>query len=223
MKKLRVFLIALSCLTLLGICTACPVPAASAKKYRNELVKVKIKGSDPKDYNYYFYDKKGKKLKSAWKKVKVKGKYRKFYFGKNGKAYKAKKVQGFKNNVIVKKVKGVQYGFDANGYLVSGLFVTAGFDGGKLYYFDQKGRVDKAVTSKLQKAAKQGADAETLKDLLKKYAGKKKNSYTTTVCTLFNGVEPKSAAVDQYAGFEAQYFLMPDDSEIVYLVVGTLS
>lgn len=220
MKKTRGFILILCCLLMLGALAACPVQAAAT--YKNELVKVKIKGSSPKDYNYYYYNKKGKKLKNTWKKVKVKGKTRKFYFGKNGKAYKAEKDASFKYNVAVKKIKGTKYGFDTNGYLVNGLYVSAGFGTGKMYYFSKTGKLNASVTAALQKAAKQGADSAVLRRLMKKYAGKPKKTYTTDVCTTFEGVEPLSATVDQYGSFEVQYFLMPDDREVVYMVAGAL-
>lgn len=223
MKKVRCLLILMSCLMLFGLCCAGPAEAASPKTYKNQLVKEQIKGAKPKDYNYYYYKKNGKKLKSAWKTLRVKGKSRKFYFGKNGKAYKAAKKTGFKNNVAVKKIKGVQYGFDTNAYLVTGLQVTAGFDDGVIFYFDNNGRLDSAVTEELRKAAAQGAPAEPLRALMKQYAGKMKDSYTVTVCTVFNGVQPEDATVEQYDGFDVQYYRMPDNSEIVYQVLGTLS
>ena len=223
MKRFRVLLTVIICVLGLGLCAAVPVCAAAKKTYRNRLVKVKIKGSHPTDYNYYYYNKKGKKLKNAWKKVKVGGKKKKLYFGKSGKAYKAAKTAAFKYNVAVKKVKGVQYGFGTDGGLLTGIYVSAGFDDGKFYYFNKSGKLNKAVTEKLQKAAAQGSDAKTLRTLLKKYAGKPKSTFTTNACTLYEDVMPESVTVERYSRFEAQYYTMPDGSEIVYVAAGLLS
>ena len=222
MKRNRFLIALLVCFLCAGMMTAVPVSAA-AKTYKNKLVKVKIKGSSPKDYNYYFYKKNGKKLKKAWKTIKVKGKKQKFYFGKNGKAYKAKKVKSFKYNVVTKKIKSVTYGFGVDAYLLKGLYVGPGFNNtGKIYYFDQKGVLDQDVSSEITNAAKTESDSAELRKLLDRYAGKPKKVYTTSVCTLVDGVEPKYTTVEQYGTFEVQYYMMPDDRELVCAMVGAL-
>ena len=222
MKRRRFLIVLLVCLLCAGMAAAVPVSAA-AKTYKNKLVKVKIKGSSPKDYNYYFYKKNGKKLKKAWKTIKVKGKKQKFYFGKNGKAYKAKKVKSFKYNVAVKKIKSVKYGFGTDAYLLKGLYVGPGFNNsGKIYYFSQKGVLDQDVSSEIKAAAKTYSDSAELRKLLARYAGNPKKVTTTNACTLVNGVEPKHMSVETYSTFEVQYLMMPDGKELVYNVVGAL-
>ena len=222
MKRRRFLIVLLVCLLCAGMAAAVPVSAA-AKTYKNKLVKVKIKGSSPKDYNYYFYKKNGKKLKKAWKTIKVKGKKRKFYFGKNGKAYKAKKVKSFKYNVAVKKIKSVKYGFGTDAYLLKGLYVGPGFNNsGKIYYFNQKGILDEDVSSEIKDAAKTESDSAELRKLLSRYAGKPKKVSTTNACTRVKDVEPKSMTIEEYGTFEAQYYTMPDGQELVCALVGAL-
>ena len=213
-------LLKLICLSFLIIFALSIATEASEKKvYKNQLVEVQIKKSNPKDYNYYYYNKKGKKVKNTWKKVKS----AKYYFGKNGKAYKAKKVKFFKENVIVKKIKGVSYGFDANAHLVSqGVYVTAGYKNSQVYYFDKKGKVNAEITQKIKTASKQGSDSKELRQLLATYAGKPVKTYDADICMLYNGVEPKKAIIEQFKHFEVQYFVMPDNTEIVYLIQGKM-
>lgn len=190
--------------------------------YRDKLVRVKVKGSSPVEYDYYYYDKNGKKLKNAWKTIKRGGKSYRYYFGADGRAYRASADPAFKYNVTVRKIGGVKYGFNTTGLMVTGIAVTANLDGGTLYYFGSNGKFSEAITKQLRQAAKRGSSSAKLRSLLKKYEGKEQSSYTSNVCSIYNGVQPLRANVSRYHRFEVQYYEMPGGKEIVYLVIGAL-
>lgn len=224
MKRIRAALLCIM-LMLLTTAFAATVPAAAPAGtggHRNELVKVRIKGSSPADYHIYYYDRNGKRVKNTWKKLTVNGKTRRLYFGSSGKALKAKADSIFKYNVAVKTVQGKKYGFDANGCLLTGLTMSAGFGTGRFYYFNKDGTLNASVTKAFQNAAEKGADSAALRKLVKQYAGKPGHTYTTSVCTEIDGVVPLQAVVMQYKSFEVQYFSMPGDKEIVYMATGAM-
>ena len=114
MKRLKTVLL----LLMLSFCiqiTAAPgtVNAAGATVKKTGLVKQKGK---------YFYYQKGKKLKSQWKTVTVKGKKYRYYFGKDGAAY-AGKVKYGEKVPAVKKIGKATYAFDCNGRMLKGIQV----------------------------------------------------------------------------------------------------
>lgn len=193
-----------------------------AASYRNKLVKVGIKGSDPADYDYYYYDANGKKLTNAWKTIRQGGNNYRFYFGKNGKACKAKKDGTFKYNVAIHTIKGIKYGFDVNGRMVTGVWINASFDRPYFYYFNADGKFNAARSQALRTAAKKGAPASGLKNLLKKYVGKPKSTLRSGACTIYKGQEPLYATIVRYQRLEIQYYKMPDGKEIVYIAIGAL-
>ena len=80
-----------------------------------------------KKNKYYFY-KKGKPLKNKWKTIKVDGKKYRFYFGKNGAAYRAGSLYLNAYNVKVYKIGGKKYGFDSNSHRVAaGIYVDGSY------------------------------------------------------------------------------------------------
>lgn len=165
MKRWKRVLLFLLCLMMLqapilsdytGI-TATTVQAAT----KNGLVK--------KGKNYYYY-KKGKMVKNAWKTVKttVNGKtvkYR-YYFGKNGKAYRATTSYNCTYNVVIKKVNGKKYGFDTKGRLAAGVYADEEKTAENLYYFNAKGVYNAKKTKALNAVAKEGGDLAALVALL---------------------------------------------------------
>lgn len=220
MKKIKMLVVSIIAVMLMGS-MALPVMAA-AKSYKNELVKVKIKGSDPVDYNIYYYDKSGNKVKNAWQKVEINGVEKTFYFGNNGKAYKAPANKSFKYDVITRVINGKRYGFDMNGYLLTGLHMSAGFGTGKFHYFNKDGTMNNIVTRAFRNAAAQGADSAKLQQLIRTYEGKPKETIKTNVCTRLDDVDPLYGTIVKYKRFEVQYFMMPGNKEVVYIAVSTL-
>lgn len=163
MKKWKKLLIFVLCLMLVQVPV---VTVSSTKTVQAATVKKGLK----KERGQYYYYKNGKKVTNKWVTVKVKEKgktvsYR-YYFGKNGAAYKAVKSFGSYNNVVVKKIKGVRYGFNARGRMAKGVYVNGG--NLRFYAFTKKGVYDAKTTSALRKASKEGADATTLRKLLGK-------------------------------------------------------
>ena len=95
-------LITLAVTAVLFICIACMGAGSVHAAEKNGLV-TKASGS------IYYYQK-GKLLKNAWKTVTIKKKKYKYYFGKNGAAYKAPaNLFGF-YNVKVFKIGKAKYG-----------------------------------------------------------------------------------------------------------------
>jgi len=132
------------CLAVSVICT--PVTAQAAAK----------KGLVKKGSNYYYY-KKGKKITNKWKKIKQDGVKYKFYFGKKGKAYKAKSLTNKAYNVKLFKIKGKKYGFDnkarrvivdASAGKAAGVYVD---NKNKIYVFNKKGIYDSKASKALRK------------------------------------------------------------------------
>lgn len=141
-------------------------------------VEAAVKSGLKKEKKQYYYYVKGKRVKNTWKTVKVKSKGKKvsyrYYFGKNGAAYKGKKSNGV---VIpaVKRIKGKYYGFSNTGRMVKGTYYIKN----KLYSFSSKNGVYNAsATKKLRNAAVRGKDAKTLRKLLGKPAKTKTYSYS---------------------------------------------
>lgn len=101
------------------------------------------KGLVKKGGKYYYY-KSGKMVRNTWKTVKK----NRYYFGKNGAAYKAAKPFDGTYNVKICKIKGKKYGFDAKSHLVAeGTYVD---DRSRIWVFTGKGRLDDAKTAELR-------------------------------------------------------------------------
>ena len=179
MKKCKKILILVLCLLMVQIpvLTVSPAETVQAATVKSGLKKEKGK--------YYYYEK-GKKVQNTWKTIKTKENGKtvscRYYFGKNGAAYAAGKSYG-KYNVAVKKIKGVQYGFDTRGRLVKGIYVSG--DNMKFYAFTKKGVYDSKKSSALRKAAKYGADAAALRKLL----GKPLKETTSDSCMTIPGTD----------------------------------
>lgn len=163
MKKIKIFLLALVVVFCFQVSAGMAPEAAqvqAAASQKSGLVKVKKK---------YFYYKKGKKVKNKWVNVKIKGKTKRYYFGKTGAACTG-----------VKKIKGNVYCFNAKAQMLKSSWYKKtyylGEDGkaytgiwtvdGKLYAFAGNGKKDAAKTELLQKCSVQGTDLAELKKLI---------------------------------------------------------
>lgn len=134
---------------------------------------------------YYFYNKKGEKVKNTWKNIKVKGTTYRYYFGKNGAAYAGKNEYGEKIPAI-KTIGGKKYAFDTAAHMLKGARVIRG----KFYVFaGTNGRLNTAKTNAVRKAARYGKDVTPVLKLLKKYGIRPvKTKYFTDSC-YGNGVD----------------------------------
>lgn len=211
MKKCKKILMLVLCLLMVQ------VPVLTVPHTETVQAATVKKGLQKEKGKYYYY-KNGKKAQNTWKTIKIKenGKtvsYR-YYFGKNGAAYAAGKSTG-KYNVVVKKIKGVQYGFDTRGRLVKGVYVNGG--NLRFYAFTKKGVYDAKKTSALRKAAQNGADASALRALL----GKPIKETTMDSCMTIPGTDiPLIDVILTYSTFTVSVGRYPDGSkEIVYGVI----
>lgn len=191
-KTGRLGMLFLCCLMLLTM--ACAVEARAAK---NGLVTSKGKT--------YFYQN-GKKLKNQWKSQTKNGKKVWYYFGKDGAAYKAKKVAGMSKNIVVKTIGGKKYGFDRNGYRVSGTYSTPE---GQVYHFAKNGKLDKTTTQKYRKALKYLGDAKKIR----KYWGKPKKTAKSSSCFGEGGT-------DLWLTYDNVYLLIYEDPKGKQQVLG---
>lgn len=128
--------------------------------------------------NYYYY-KGTKKAVNAFVNVKFKNSSGKtytnrYYFGKNGAAYKGKKDSMGTVIPVVKKIGSYYYGFDASARMITGTYVV----NEKFYAFASNGRLNKTTTNKLRAASKYKANAATLRSLL----GKPQKTVTSDSC-----------------------------------------
>lgn len=206
MKRWIRILLPLLCLTFLSAAvfqTAAPVTAEAAS----------VKSGLKKENGNYYYYQSGKKIKNTWKTVKVRknGKtvsYR-YYFGKNGAAYKGTKTLG-ELDLAFKKINGKYYGFNASAQMLKGTYVKRSSTGrAQFYVFNSKtGVYDSAKTKKLRTASKYEKNAAALRKLLGKPAktvkldscyGSGKDLllyYTNFIVTLYRSPSGKEIVLD---------------------------
>ena len=153
-----------------------------------------------------YYVENGKAVLNSWKTVTDESGKFKYYFGKNGKAYKAESFEGMRSTkVVLKTVKGKKYGFDENGHMAKGLWSTET----KLVYFNKKtGVYNKKTSKKYQKAVKRGKTSKKLLKNLKKVFGKPKKTKKTNSCNPFDledgeGITGKK--LKSYKGYTLTY------------------
>ena len=173
MKKWKKFLIPAMCLFLVQ--APASVSASAAISREANICKVSDENIQPaaasssrvkkvvmKNGRYYLYQGKTKK-KNCW--YTYKG--RTFYFGnKDGSAYAAPRLDGFKQNIIVKQIGKYKYGFNRYGAKVtSGVYANSK---GRAYYFSPKGILNEKKSSQINKAAEYGESGKTLRKLLGK-------------------------------------------------------
>lgn len=127
-------------------------------------VQAAVKKGLKKEKGKYYYYVRGRKVKNTWKSVKIKNKkthkkvtYR-FYFGKNGAAYKGGSKWG-ESYLTIKTIKGKKYGFDKYSHMVKGDYVSKG----KFWCFNSKtGKYDAKRTQKLRSVSKEHSSATAL-------------------------------------------------------------
>lgn len=180
----------------------------------------KIKGLWKIGSDYYYFNSKGKLQKNKWKslkgtytkiknakkgttkKVKAAGTF-KFYFDKNGKAYRAGN-QGT-TQIKVKTIKSKKYGFDELGHMATGIRATMA---GKAYFFDNKGVCDKEKTAELQKITKNNYRSAALMDEILTAFGQPKSIENTDACDYFDlpaGMELDDPNMPTYTGYILKY------------------
>ena len=156
-------------------------------------------------FDLYYYVA-GKPVVNKWVTVKEKkGKFR-YYFGKDGKAYKAASIKGMRTTKVqIRTVKGKKYGFDENGHRVKGLWST----GEKLAFFSKKNGVyNKKVTKKYQKVVKYGKTSPDMIKTIKKVFGKPKKIKETNSCNPFDITDGSGFSGDtlkKYKGYTCTY------------------
>ena len=127
-------------------------------------VQAAVKKGLKKEKGKYYYYVRGRKVKNTWKSVKIKNKkthkkvtYR-FYFGKNGAAYKGGSKWG-EPYLAIKTIKGKKYGFDKYSHMVKGDYVSKG----KFWCFNSRtGKYYAKRTQKLRSASKEHSSAAVL-------------------------------------------------------------
>lgn len=128
-----------------------------------------VKKGLKKEGKYCYYYAKGQRVKNAWKTVKG----RKYYFGRNGRAYAAPnmKSQDYTKNIIVKKIGKYSYGFDNKGRMVKSGYYNDPQKYDKngntmTYYFNKKGRLQTKQSKAIRKAGDYRADAAAVRAIL---------------------------------------------------------
>ena len=177
MKKWKKIVLALLvvCLCQTGAVTLIPAVSVEAAAVKNGLknengklyyyengVKVKQQLVRISDTRIYYFGKDGSAVVNAFKTLKENGTKYSFYFGANGKAVVAKKLYGQERNFVLKKIKGVYYGFDTSAHRIKGMWVNSK---GVLYAFNANGTYNASKT-------------KTYRAAIKKYRGKKPTSDT---------------------------------------------
>lgn len=132
-----------------------------------------------KENGKYYYYVGAKKAVNTFKTVKIQGSGKKvysikYYFGKSGAAYQGKYDMFGTNVPTVKKIGSYYYGFNASARMISGIYVI----NDKFYAFASNGRLNTTTTNKLRAAAKEKANASTLRKLL----GKPQKTITSDSC-----------------------------------------
>lgn len=175
MKKIRKILIAVLCMLLaagpLQMAAQPVIVEAAPLKTISKVVR------DKKTQKIYPADSKGKRIKltNCWARLKSNTSVR-YYFGKDGAAYAAKKISGVKYNFITKKIGSYYYGFNTSGRMIKGTYCSVY---GKLYYFSTKtGRYDKNTTKKYRAAVGYRKNAATAR----KYFGRPGKTAKSSTC-----------------------------------------
>ena len=165
------------------------------------------------------YYKGGKPITSQWKKAKENGTAYWFYFGKDGKAYRASKKVGFQNNIVVKTIAGVRYGFDIYGHRLRGLYANAS-PRGKFYFFTSKGVYNPSRTLTYRKLSTAGTSSARLRKAL----GQSLKTETGETCILAPSGGMYTYVLEHYENFTVQYNVDPGTKkEVVYSVYANIA
>lgn len=161
---------------LLVLCFLLTVSAAAfAQPAKAEAAK---KNGPARKNGKYYYLKDGVPVKNCGKKINGYN----YFFGEDGAAYAAPKMSGMSRNIVVKTVKGKQYGFDVKGRAVTGVWMTAE---GELYCFNKNGVMNEKATRKYRKALEYMTDATAIR----KYLGKPLKTWKSVSCFQDGGTD----------------------------------
>ena len=212
LKKIRKLLFILTCLLLVQTAVLA-IPRLSV-----EAQAATKKGLVRSGLTVRYY-KGGKPITNQWKKAKDGDAAYWFYFGKDGKAYRAPKKAGFQNNITIKTINGVRYGFDMYGHRARGMYANAS-PRGKFYFFTSKGVYNTAKTLSYRKASKAGTDSAKLRKAL----GKSLKTETGETCILAPSGAMYTFVLEHYENFTVQYNVDPGTKkEVVYSVYANIA
>lgn len=155
--------------------------------------------------NIYYYQK-GKLLKNSWKTVTVKKKRYKYFFGKNGAAYKAGANRHGYYNVKVFTVGKKKFGFDSDGHLVSkGIYVD---NNQKILAFTSTGKYNENRSKSLRRKFRIFEETHKVsKDFyrqVRKAFGKPVRQETRDGCTRWNSTDEFELICLIYKHFEIE-------------------
>ncbi len=206
MKKFRKICLALMLALTLQAAVVPALPAAQTwAASRKGLVKSGKK---------YYYYKKGSKIKNKWKKVSVKGVKYRFYFGKNGAAYRAKSLFLNAYNVKLFKIGKKKYGFDNYSHAVApGIYVDGS---SRIYVFEKKGVYSDKKTKALRAALPKGKISTDMYSRVIAKLGRPKKVTEGNSCSGWNAVDPFTDLSLVYEHFEVQ--LVRNDKTKAYML-----
>ena len=194
MKKFRKICLALMLALTMQAAVVPALPAAQTwAASRKGLVKSGKK---------YYYYKKGAKIKKKWKTVSVKGVKYRFYFGKNGAAYRAKNLYLNAYNVKLFKIGKKKYGFDNYSHVVApGIYVDGS---SKIYVFGKKGVYSNKKTKALRAALPKGKISTDMYSRVIAKLGRPKKVTEANSCNGWNATDPFTDLSLVYSHFEVQ-------------------
>ena len=206
MKKFRKICLALMLALTMQAAVVPALPAAQTwAASRKGLVKSGKK---------YYYYKKGSKIKNKWKKVSVKGVKYRFYFGKNGAAYRAKSLFLNAYNVKLFKIGKKKYGFDNYSHAVApGIYVDGS---SRIYVFEKKGVYSDKKTKALRAALPKGKISTDMYSRVIAKLGRPKKVTEGNSCSGWNAVDPFTDLSLVYEHFEVQ--LVRNDKTKAYML-----
>ena len=206
MKKFRKICLALMLALTLQAAVVPALPAAQTwAASRKGLVKSGKK---------YYYYKKGSKIKNKWKKVSVKGVKYRFYFGKNGAAYRAKSLFLNAYNAKLFKIGKKKYGFDNYSHAVApGIYVDGS---SRIYVFEKKGVYSDKKTKALRAALPKGKISTDMYSRVIAKLGRPKKVTEGNSCSGWNAVDPFTDLSLVYEHFEVQ--LVRNDKTKAYML-----
>lgn len=194
MKKLRHICMVLMLALVLQAAVIPALPAA-------QTWAASKKGLVKQGKKYYFY-KNGAKIKKKWKKVSVNGVKYRFYFGKNGAAYRAKNLFLNAYNVKLFKIGKKKYGFDNYSHAVApGIYVDGS---SRIYVFEKKGVYNNKKTLALRKALPKGQISADMYSRVIAQLGQPKKVKEGNSCSGWNAVDPFTDITLEYEHFEVQ-------------------
>lgn len=193
MKSLKKLMLLLLCVLMVQI-PAVPASADTVAKgwdsskthyYKNGKA---LTGLQKIGSYYYFFNAKGVVQKNVFKKLKQNNTSYYFYFGSNGRAYRAA-ANDYYDAFVVREIKGNYYAFDSKSHRITGLWAN---NSGKVYYFNSNGVFNETKSKKLRTLAKYNKKSKTMLADVKKLFGKPlKTRIDKNSCNPFDGYATK--------------------------------